>query len=51
MQNNVYGISGVAPNCHILPVRINGGNSFYSPYCAQAIAWAANNGADVISCS
>jgi subtilisin family serine protease len=42
-------VVGVAPDCRILPVR----RSTLSEHAkvAEALAWAANNGADVINCS
>ncbi len=49
-QNNNIGISGVAPNCKILPVRYGSGPN--DEYCAESIDWAWENGeADVINCS
>lgn len=51
VQNNGKGISGVAPNCTILPIRINGGDFITGVNAVRAINWAVNNGADVISCS
>ena len=50
-QNNNEGISGICPNCKILPVRIF--NSNLAPtsdsQIANAILFAANNGASVIN--
>lgn len=42
-------VVGVAPNCRLLPIR----RSAISEHAkiAEALAWAANNGADVINCS
>lgn len=49
-QNNNIGISGVAPNCKILPVRY--GHEPFDEYCAEAIDLAWEDGeADVINCS
>jgi subtilisin family serine protease len=47
-HNNI-GIAGIAPNCRIMPIRImdvSNNNQF-----ADAINFARNNGAHVISCS
>ncbi len=50
-QGNGQGISGVAPNCRIMPIRIFGssGTGIAANRLADAILFAANNGADVIS--
>ena len=45
-SHNNEGIAGIAPNCKIMPIR-----SFNSVDDADAIRFAADNGADVISCS
>lgn len=44
-----YGASGVAPEAKLMPIRQAGGLGSESE--AFAFAWAAENGADVISCS
>jgi len=55
IQNNKIGISGVAPNCKMIPVHITNNDNFYgtvevSQDCAaKGIDWAWKNGADVIS--
>lgn len=51
VKDNGIGISGVAPNCKLLPVRV--GEDIYISHSAAAsgINWAWNNGADVINCS
>lgn len=51
-QNNGIGISGMAPNCKLMPVRIfnNFGHS-KSGYSAAAIIWAVDHGAKVINAS
>lgn len=41
--------SGVAPKAKLLPIRLN--SSLGSQQEAEAFEWAANHGADVISCS
>lgn len=41
--------SGVAPKAKLLPIRLN--SALGSQQEAEAFEWAANNGADVISCS
>ena len=56
LQNNrvngsYEGISGIAPNCKIIPIK-----AAYNGICptdlgANAINWAVQNGADVINCS
>ena len=48
--NNGIGVTGVAWNCKIMPVRIAGGDGFITEEeIATAIRWAANNGADILS--
>jgi len=49
--NNSLGISGIAPECKIIPVRIfdDRGNGVGSGYDAEAIDFAWQNGADIIS--
>ena len=52
IKDNGIGISGVAPNCKIIPMRINGwGPLFNIDIAADGINWAWQNGADVINCS
>jgi subtilisin family serine protease len=46
--HNNEGIAGIAPNCKIMPIRIPYGNYPGSLY-ADAITFAKNNGADIIS--
>jgi len=50
--NNNEGVAGVAWNCRILPVKVidENGEGDYS-WLVEAIIWAADNGADVISIS
>ena len=52
-QNNNQGISGVAPNCRIMPIRKynNDGSPITPQGNADAIDFARTNGADIISCS
>lgn len=52
-QGNGEGISGVAPNCKIMPIRIFNTNDSGIPAAdlARAILFAKNNGADIISSS
>jgi subtilisin family serine protease len=49
LTNNVEGIAGIVPDCKIMPLK------FYpvmlSSYAVQAIVYAADNGADVITMS
>lgn len=46
-KDNNIGISGVAPGCKIMPIRISGTPA----HQAAAIKWAKEHGADVINCS
>jgi subtilisin family serine protease len=50
-QNNNQGITGIAPNCSIMPIRIfNANGTGITPQAlADAIVFAVDNGADVIS--
>jgi len=44
-----HGASGVAPRSRLMPIRLMAGlGSFHE---AEAFRWAADNGADIISCS
>ncbi|MCK9236267.1 MAG: S8 family serine peptidase [Bacteroidales bacterium] len=52
--NNNEGISGVAPNCRIIPIRIAYGDGFggwitEDIWIANGINWAWQNGADILS--
>lgn len=47
--NGNAGASGVAPKARLIPIRLASGLG--SQQEADAFIWAANNGADVISCS
>lgn len=47
--NGNHGASGVAPNARLMPIRLASGLG--SVREAEAFRWAADNGADVISCS
>jgi subtilisin family serine protease len=47
-QNNNQGISGIAPNCRIMPIRTQGATT---AEVADAIDFARLNGAHIISCS
>lgn len=47
--NGRHGASGVAPHARLLPIRLMAGLGSQSE--ADAIAWAVDHGADVISCS
>ena len=47
--NGDFGASGVAPESRLMPIRLVSGLGSQSE--ADAFAWAAQNGADVISCS
>jgi subtilisin family serine protease len=47
--NGRKGASGVAPGAKLMPIRLRSGLGSQAE--ADAFAWAADNGADVISCS
>ncbi len=47
--NGLKGASGVAPEANLMPIRLVDGLGSQAE--ADAFAWAADNGADVISCS
>jgi subtilisin family serine protease len=47
--NGFHGASGVAPLAQLMPIRLMSGLGSIRE--AQAFRWAADNGADVISCS
>jgi subtilisin family serine protease len=47
--NGVRGAAGVAPRARLMPIRLASGLG--SKHEADAIVWAAANGADVVSCS
>ncbi len=49
--NNSVGISGIAPKCKILPVKVLGNGSGSIATIADGLIWAANNGADVVNMS
>lgn len=50
--NNGVGLTGVAPEASILPIKVlSGGGSGQSDWIASGIDWATDNGADVISMS
>lgn len=51
VQNNNYGISGVAPNCKLMPVSIDFDHGVSTQQAANAVNWAWKNEADVMSCS
>lgn len=50
-QNNNQGISGIAPNCRIMPIRIfnTDGSGVSVDRLKEAIDFARQNGADIIS--
>lgn len=47
--NGEFGASGVAPRARLMPIRLASGLGSQNE--ADAFVWAAQNGADVISCS
>ncbi len=49
VADNNIGITGIAPNCKILPVRIGEGNSINIAAATAGLNWAVDNGASVIS--
>lgn len=51
VADNGIGVTGIAPRCHILPVRGMIGNTGLAADLAAGIDWAWQHGADVISCS
>ncbi|BCJ41847.1 hypothetical protein GCM10010168_75350 [Actinoplanes ianthinogenes] len=52
VTGNTIGVSSVAPDVKILPVRVLGANgSGYMSDAAEGIVWAADNGAQVINMS
>lgn len=50
-QNNNLGISGIAPECRLIPIRASSDMFGSQVKLAQALHYAADNGADIISCS
>ncbi|HMA77282.1 MAG TPA: PKD domain-containing protein [Candidatus Krumholzibacteriaceae bacterium] len=52
IADNGIGAAGAAPGCSIMPCKIaDSGGSMYFSYIENALYWAADNGADVISMS
>ncbi|MCD6380139.1 S8 family serine peptidase, partial [bacterium] len=50
--NNGIGAAGAAPGCSIMPCKVaDSGGSMYFSYIENALYWAADHGADVISLS
>jgi PKD repeat protein len=50
--NNGIGACGAAPGCRIMPCKVaDSGGSMYFSYIENALYWAADNGADIISLS
>lgn len=47
--DGLHGASGVAPDARLMPIRLSAGLGSVSE--SKAFQWAADNGADVISCS
>ena len=50
-KDNSIGISGVAPGCKIMPIRVLDDDYLNYTKAVEGIYWARNNGADVINCS
>ena len=51
IKDNGIGISGVAPDCKILPVRVADSVYVSTVAAAAGFNWAVEHGADVINCS
>ncbi len=53
VQDNDEGVSGIAPNCRIMPIRIAFGSDGWwitdDEWIANAIEFAVDNGADILS--
>jgi len=49
--NNNLGITGVAYNSKIIPIRVGQNGSLSTLSTANGINWAVNDGADILSCS
>jgi subtilisin family serine protease len=49
IQDNNLGVSGSAPNCRLIPIKA--GDTMQQVRMAQGFQYAADNGADVITCS
>ncbi|RMH11260.1 MAG: hypothetical protein D6695_09550 [Planctomycetota bacterium] len=50
--NNHTGISGIAPNCRVMPIRVvNQIGWTFEDWLAQGIIWAADHGASVMNIS
>ncbi|MDR2292398.1 MAG: S8 family serine peptidase [Prevotellaceae bacterium] len=50
VKDNGKGISGVAPNCKMIPIHVStSGSGIPVDWAANSIQWAQQNGADVIS--
>ncbi|GJL54290.1 MAG: peptidase S8 [Nitrospirales bacterium] len=47
--NGQHGASGVAPQARLMPIRLDSGSGSQDE--AEALVWAADHGADIISCS
>jgi subtilisin-like proprotein convertase family protein len=47
-QDNAKGVSGIAPNCKLMPIRLVG-TGMTNTLEGNAIAWAKNNGAAILS--
>ncbi|MBI9069512.1 MAG: S8 family peptidase [Salinivirgaceae bacterium] len=50
-KHNNIGIAGIAPNCKIMPIRISSGDIWDDQWQVNAILYAKQNGADIMSCS
>lgn len=51
IANNKIGVSGIAPNCKIMPVKVLSNGKGSDIDIAEGIVWATDNGADIINVS
>jgi len=51
IQNNSYGISGVAPSCKIMSVSMDFNDGVSMQQVANAVNWAWKNDADIMNCA
>lgn len=49
--NNAIGVSGLAPKCKILPVKVLGNGTGSMETVSEGLIWAADHGADVVNMS
>ncbi len=53
ISNNAQGVTSIAWDSHILPIRVSNqsGGSAYTSDLAEGVTWAANNGAHIVNAS